>query len=354
MQTDERLGKCQSTKTMSHPSRDQSGERHGRDAFRRLVWLIPTAALIVAMGIGLTIKALDDYSNENARAELVLAEFEEDAAQQHLAGIEAVEEGEAPRTNTDQIDENRRELVEQLEELERLGVIDEQIARVREAQSAVEAAMDEELRLTGVGQPEEAEAAHVEQVDTGFEELDEITGEVGAELEEDSERAYFLVEIGTFAVPLLAALATTAVCLYYRRKIMANRRVLEQSEERFRSFIETTQEWIWSIDLQGRHTYANPAVENILGYRPEEILGKNRLTLMHEEDRKAVEGELLELIAQKRGWNGLVLRWRHKDGGYRYLESNAVPLIDESSELVGYRALIRMVEPPPHYALRGE
>jgi PAS domain-containing protein len=38
---------------------------------------------------------------------------------------------------------------------------------------------------------------------------------------------------------------------------------LRESEEKYRSFIETTEEWIWSIDREGKHTYSNPAVERI-------------------------------------------------------------------------------------------
>ena len=33
-------------------------------------------------------------------------------------------------------------------------------------------------------------------------------------------------------------------------------------------------------------------------------------------------------VAEKRGWRDVVLRWRHKDGSIRYLESTALPLFD--------------------------
>ena len=116
---------------------------------------------------------------------------------------------------------------------------------------------------------------------------------------------------------------------------------LRESEEKFRSIVETTTEWLWAIDRQGRMTYSNPAVEQILGYRPEELTGKDALALMHEEDRIEVEGMLPELIADKKGWRELVLRWRHRNGTYRYLESNAVPILNDGGELVGYRGADR-------------
>jgi PAS domain S-box-containing protein len=116
---------------------------------------------------------------------------------------------------------------------------------------------------------------------------------------------------------------------------------LKDSEEKFRSIVETTNEWIWAIDLEGNHTYTNPAVEHILGYTAEEILGVNVLEFIHPQDRKEVERLLPQWISEQRGWTGLVLRWKHKQEGYRYLESNGLPVFDPAGNLVGYRGADR-------------
>lgn len=112
---------------------------------------------------------------------------------------------------------------------------------------------------------------------------------------------------------------------------------LRETKENFRSIVETTNEWIWSMDLAGELTYSNPAVEEILGYRPEEILGKKIVMLMQSQDAAGVEEMMPEFIAAKRGWTGLVRRWRHKNGSHRDLESNAVPILNSLGLLVGYR-----------------
>jgi PAS domain S-box-containing protein len=116
---------------------------------------------------------------------------------------------------------------------------------------------------------------------------------------------------------------------------------LKDSEEKFRSIVETTNEWIWAIDLEGNHTYTNPAVEEILGYSAEEILGVNVRDFLHDEDRAVMDKVLPQSISEKRGWTGLVLRWRHKQNGYRYLESNGLPVFDPQGDLVGYRGADR-------------
>ena len=43
----------------------------------------------------------------------------------------------------------------------------------------------------------------------------------------------------------------------------------------------------------------------------------------------------------RRGWGNLVVRWRHKEGGYRILESNSVPILDAGGEVTGFRGVDR-------------
>jgi PAS domain S-box-containing protein len=116
---------------------------------------------------------------------------------------------------------------------------------------------------------------------------------------------------------------------------------LRESEERFRSIVEATNEWIWSMDLEGRITYSNPAVENILGYSPEELMGRNGEEYLHAEDRRYFEEAFPYFVSERRGWTGMILRRRHKDGSYRYLESSGMPILDQGGALTGYRGTDR-------------
>jgi diguanylate cyclase (GGDEF)-like protein/PAS domain S-box-containing protein len=112
---------------------------------------------------------------------------------------------------------------------------------------------------------------------------------------------------------------------------------LRESEERYRSIVETSTDWIWEMNVQGRMTFNNPAVENILGYRPEELEGKNSLDLLYEEDRGTAEGIVSRAIADKEGWKKCLMRWKHRDGSLRFIESNAVPTFGQNGELTGFR-----------------
>ena len=117
--------------------------------------------------------------------------------------------------------------------------------------------------------------------------------------------------------------------------------MLKEREKMIHAIVESSKDWIWSIDKNGNHTYCNPAVEKILGYKVDELIGKSSLEFMHEEDSKASQKLLNKNDIAKSGWNNVIIRWRHKNSSYRYLESNAVPILDAEGELIGYRGVDR-------------
>ena len=128
-------------------------------------------------------------------------------------------------------------------------------------------------------------------------------------------------------------------------------RALRASEERFRSIAEATQEWIWEIDAEGLYTFCSPAVEAILGYPPDRLIGTNCLDILSQSIRQTLTDLLQRGIAEKRGWRDLVLRLQHANGGIRWLDSNALPLLDSSGTVVGYRGVARDIT---HHRLQQE
>jgi PAS domain S-box-containing protein len=116
---------------------------------------------------------------------------------------------------------------------------------------------------------------------------------------------------------------------------------LQESAEKYRSIVETSTDWIWAIDLEGRHTYTNDRVRDILGIEPEELLRASALELLHPEDVPRVRELLGAARSSGAGWQGVVLRWRHRDGTYRWIESNAVAARDARGALAGFRGVDR-------------
>jgi diguanylate cyclase (GGDEF)-like protein/PAS domain S-box-containing protein len=118
-------------------------------------------------------------------------------------------------------------------------------------------------------------------------------------------------------------------------------RALRASEERFRSIAEATQEWIWEIDADGIYTFCSPAVEAILGYAPDHLIGKSCLDIMPPNSRQIMADLLRREIAEKHGWRNLELHLQHAGGSIRWLDSNALPLLDSLGNVVGYRGVAR-------------
>ncbi|MEO6173090.1 MAG: EAL domain-containing protein [Arenimonas sp.] len=118
---------------------------------------------------------------------------------------------------------------------------------------------------------------------------------------------------------------------------------LRVSEERFRAIVETTEDWIWEIDIVGRLVYSNDNVFKLLGRASADLMGNNVQDILIEEDRPAFMWMLPKLISRNQGWTGWVQRWRHCDGSLRTLESAARALLDSKGEIIGYRGINRDV-----------
>lgn len=87
---------------------------------------------------------------------------------------------------------------------------------------------------------------------------------------------------------------------------------LRQANERIMEF---SRDILCSIDASGRFTSINPAAEDILGYRPDELIGQTYDVLVPEVDREATAEQLRKLIAGERQISdGFRNHLRHQDG----------------------------------------
>src|SRR5690606_6920053 len=76
-----------------------------------------------------------------------------------------------------------------------------------------------------------------------------------------------------------------------RHLIGERRRVelaLRESQARFQGLIETFRDWAWEVDAQWRYTYVGPQARSILGYSPDELIGRTPFELMPPEEAARV------------------------------------------------------------------
>lgn len=116
---------------------------------------------------------------------------------------------------------------------------------------------------------------------------------------------------------------------------------LRQSEERFRNLVETSSDWVWEMDENAVYTYASPKVSSLLGYKPQEIIGKTPSELTTPENAKYVAEAFAELFASREPFTCLENTNLHKDGHLIILEGSGVPIVDRLGKFRGYRGIDR-------------
>lgn len=116
---------------------------------------------------------------------------------------------------------------------------------------------------------------------------------------------------------------------------------IEKSEERFRSLVETTSDWIWEVDENAVYTYVSPKIRNMLGYEPEEVVGKTPFDLMPTEEVKRVAEIFNSIAASKKPIKELENANLHKNGHLVLLEKSGIPFFDAEGTLCGYRGIDR-------------
>jgi len=114
---------------------------------------------------------------------------------------------------------------------------------------------------------------------------------------------------------------------------------LREREKRFSDIAENSLEWIWEVDTEGKYTYSSPVVENVLGYKHEEMLEEHFYDSFHPDDREELKKAAFEAFAQKERFREFINRNIHKNGKTVILSTSGVPIIDEEGNLLGYRGV---------------
>lgn len=109
---------------------------------------------------------------------------------------------------------------------------------------------------------------------------------------------------------------------------------LKRSEQKYRDLVETSNELIWTLDVQGRLTFVNAAVRDVYGYEPEELLGR-RFTELLPPERVAVDWQVFESVLSGRRLFDYETVHVRKDGRHIDLSVNAIAMRDTEGRLLG-------------------
>ncbi|MEH2290655.1 PAS domain S-box protein [Nostoc sp.] len=125
---------------------------------------------------------------------------------------------------------------------------------------------------------------------------------------------------------------------FYKEVYQSERLVVEaalkKSESQYRLLVETSQDMIWSVDIDGLITFVNPAVKQIYGYEPQEMIGR-ALTDFISPTQVAQDKVTFEGVLQGKSIFQHETTCIAKDDTLLYLMLNAIALRNEEGKVIG-------------------
>lgn len=167
--------------------------------------------------------------------------------------------------------------------------------------------------------------------------------DVTKKVSDDGEYSIHLEKIGNDEIGVLYDGFNGMLERIHTREKERNKaeKALRQSEQRFRSLVETTSDWVWETDRDGVYTYASPKIKDLLGYEPEDVIGKSPFDLMPADEAEKIAGLFKDIAEAREPFAGLENINIHKDGRHVVIETSGVPIFDAGGELLGYRGIDR-------------
>ena len=107
--------------------------------------------------------------------------------------------------------------------------------------------------------------------------------------------------------------------------------------ERLNTLSAQSRSYAWEINLNGLFTYMSPVVEIVLGYKPEQLVGKKYFyDILNQRQRERVKREAFEIIKQHRSLTNFEKVVDRADGTELWVATNCKPLFDDDGNLRGY------------------
>jgi len=125
--------------------------------------------------------------------------------------------------------------------------------------------------------------------------------------------------------------------------VEASRQQVEASELRFRSLVESINDVVWEIDGGMVITYVSPRIRDLMGYEPQELVGRTFHELMKGGRNEQTVAAAAKLLGSNRPFDLLATPVVRRDGAIIDLEVSAVPIVDRAGQVTGYRGVARDV-----------
>jgi PAS domain S-box-containing protein len=119
---------------------------------------------------------------------------------------------------------------------------------------------------------------------------------------------------------------------------------LKESEQRFEDMALASSDWIWEIDKEKRFKFASPRIKEILGCKPVDIIGKTPFDLLPADEAMKLS-KIFDTVMSSppREIRNLETWTTNHSGELICICTNGKPILSETGELIGYRAVDRNI-----------
>ncbi len=100
-----------------------------------------------------------------------------------------------------------------------------------------------------------------------------------------------------------------------------------KNDRRFRAVIDNSRDPIWLLSAGAAILYASPSTVEVLGYEPEEILGRTYPEFIHPDDAGIMLDHFNRLLSVAGIRITAQFRGRHKDGTWRWIEAGGTNML---------------------------
>lgn len=143
-------------------------------------------------------------------------------------------------------------------------------------------------------------------------------------------------EIGNMARAVEQFLEDRRLLVQTQRDLQQNMDALRKNETRLQDIIDSTSDWIWETNAKGVYTFCSGRMYKVLGYQPEEVLGRTPYDLMAPEEHGQAR-EFLDGLAVRKA---PIVNFEHwflsKDRRRVRMLTNGVPIVNREGRLIGY------------------
>lgn len=126
---------------------------------------------------------------------------------------------------------------------------------------------------------------------------------------------------------------------------------LREKDEKYRIIAENSSDLIRLIDRYGQVQYASPSHETLLGFTPEELVGRHFEANIHPEDSPRINKLFRDIIMSPKTI-AMEYRIKHRDGHLIFIEAHCAPVFEKENKLSHYIVVSRDISERKQYEKR--